>query len=127
MEPSGMSGHSSISALLPDRAITIGAGAAEMRIDRCLVDANWGQMTDLVYQFCRQSKFASLLMPSHGKYVGAASMPFSEYRRTKGERIGLNWRIPLVAGKRAVRFSYASSEENIRVAARRLGEYLGKS
>ena len=30
------------------------------------------------------------------------------------------------AGKRAVRFSYASSEENIREAARRLGEYLGK-
>jgi aspartate/methionine/tyrosine aminotransferase len=30
------------------------------------------------------------------------------------------------AGKRAVRFSYASSEENIREAARRLGEYLGR-
>jgi len=30
------------------------------------------------------------------------------------------------AGKRAVRFSCASSEENIRVAARRMGEYLGK-
>jgi aspartate/methionine/tyrosine aminotransferase len=30
------------------------------------------------------------------------------------------------AGKQAVRFSYASSEENIREAARRLGEYLGK-
>ena len=30
------------------------------------------------------------------------------------------------AGKRAVRFSYASSEENIREAARRLGDYLGK-
>jgi aspartate/methionine/tyrosine aminotransferase len=30
------------------------------------------------------------------------------------------------AGKRAVRFSYASSEESIREAARRLGEYLGK-
>jgi len=29
-------------------------------------------------------------------------------------------------GKRAVRFSYASSEENIREAARRLGEYLGR-
>ena len=28
------------------------------------------------------------------------------------------------AGKRAVRFSYASSEENIREAARRLMEYL---
>jgi aspartate/methionine/tyrosine aminotransferase len=31
------------------------------------------------------------------------------------------------AGKRAVRFSYASSEENIREAAQRLGEYLGKT
>jgi aspartate/methionine/tyrosine aminotransferase len=30
------------------------------------------------------------------------------------------------AGKRAVRFSYASSEENIREAARRLAEYLAK-
>ena len=31
-----------------------------------------------------------------------------------------------MAGKRAVRFSYASSEENIWEAARRPGEYLGK-
>jgi aspartate/methionine/tyrosine aminotransferase len=30
------------------------------------------------------------------------------------------------AGKRAVRFRYASSEENIREAARGLGEWLGK-
>jgi aspartate/methionine/tyrosine aminotransferase len=29
------------------------------------------------------------------------------------------------SGKRAVRFSYASSEDNIREAARRLGGYLG--
>jgi len=28
------------------------------------------------------------------------------------------------AGKRAVKFSYASSEDNIREAARRLGRYL---
>jgi aspartate/methionine/tyrosine aminotransferase len=30
-----------------------------------------------------------------------------------------------LAGKRALRLSYASSEENIREAARRLAEYLG--
>jgi len=28
---------------------------AMMRIGRCLIDANWGQSTDVVYQFCRQS------------------------------------------------------------------------
>ncbi|MBI9017359.1 MAG: phage terminase large subunit family protein [Phycisphaerae bacterium] len=75
----------------------------EMKIDRCLVDANWGQSTDVVYQYCRQSQYAGIILPSHGKYVGASSMPFSEYKRKKGDRVGLHWRIPNTAGKRAVR------------------------
>lgn len=75
----------------------------DMKIDRCLIDANWGQSTDVVYQFCRQSRFAGIVLPSHGKYVGASSIPFSEYKRKKGDRIGLHWRIPNTAGKRAVR------------------------
>jgi len=76
---------------------------ARVRIDRCLIDANWGTSTDVVYQFCRQSQFANVLLPSHGRYVGASSLPFSEYKRKRGDRVGHNWRIPNVAGKRAVR------------------------
>jgi hypothetical protein len=76
---------------------------AMVRIDRCLIDANWGSSTDVVYQFCRQSSHAGVLMPSHGRYVGASSIPFSDYKRKRGERIGLNWRVPVVTGKRAVR------------------------
>ena len=76
---------------------------AEMRIDRCLIDANWGQSTDVVYQFCRQSNFAGILLPSHGKYVGASSVPFSDYKRKRGDRVGLHWRIPNTTGKRQVR------------------------
>lgn len=76
---------------------------ANMRIERCLVDANWGSSTDVVYQFCRQSNHSALLLPSHGRYVGASSCPFSEYKRKLGDRVGLNWRIPNVQGKRAVR------------------------
>ncbi|MCC6661108.1 MAG: phage terminase large subunit family protein [Phycisphaerales bacterium] len=76
---------------------------AMVRIDRCLIDANWGSSTDVVYQFCRQSPYASVLTPSHGRYVGASSVPFSDYKRKRGERIGLNWRVPVVTGKRAVR------------------------
>jgi len=76
---------------------------AMVRIDRCLIDANWGSSTDVVYQFCRQSPHASVLTPSHGRYVGASSLPFSEYKRKRGERVGLNWRVPVVTGKRAVR------------------------
>jgi len=76
---------------------------AMVRIDRCLIDANWGNSTDVVYQFCRQSSYANIVMPSHGRYVGASSMPFSEYKRKRGDRVGHNWRIPSVMGKRAVR------------------------
>jgi hypothetical protein len=76
---------------------------AQVRIDRCLIDANWGQSSDVVYQFCRQCKFAGTVLPSHGRYVGASSIPFSEYKRKRGDRVGLNWRVPAITGRRAVR------------------------
>ena len=76
---------------------------ATVRLERCLIDANWGLSTDTVYQFCRQSSSAALVMPSHGRFVGASSQPFSEYKRTAGERTGHNWRVPNVQGKRTIR------------------------
>lgn len=74
-----------------------------VKIDRCLIDANWGESTDVVYQFCRQSKHSAILLPSHGQFVGASSRPFAQYRRKRGDRVGHNWRIPNTAGKRAIR------------------------
>ncbi|RIK80188.1 MAG: hypothetical protein DCC68_11545 [Planctomycetota bacterium] len=76
---------------------------AMLRIERCLIDANWGSSTDVVYQFCRQSASAGIVIPSHGRFVGASSQPFTEYKRKPGDRIGHNWRMPNVNGKRAVR------------------------
>ncbi len=76
---------------------------AEMPIERCLIDANWGQSTDVVYQFCRQSAHAAVLTPSHGRFVGASSIPFSDYRRKRGDRVGHHWRIPAVIGRHSVR------------------------
>jgi phage terminase large subunit GpA-like protein len=75
----------------------------EMRVNQCLIDSNWGQSTDVVYQFCRQSQHAGILFPSHGKYVGASSIPFAEYAKKRGDRIGHHWRVPNTAGKRQVR------------------------
>jgi phage terminase large subunit GpA-like protein len=74
-----------------------------IRIQRCLIDANWGSSTDVVYRFCRQSAHAAIVMASHGRFVGASSQPFSEHKRRPGERIGHNWRLPNVRGRRAVR------------------------
>ena len=76
---------------------------AVLKIERALIDANWGTSTDLVYQFCRESKFAGIVLPSHGRYVGASSKPMTEYRKQPGDRLGFNWMMPSVAKKRAVR------------------------
>jgi len=74
---------------------------AELAIERCLIDANWGTSTDVVYQFCRQSAHAAVLTPSHGRYVGASSVPFAEYKTKRGERVGLHWRVPNTQGLRS--------------------------
>jgi hypothetical protein len=76
---------------------------AVLKIERALIDANWGQSTDLIYEFCRESRFAGIVLPSHGRYVGASSKPMTEYRKQPGDRLGFNWMMPSVVKKRAVR------------------------
>ena len=75
-----------------------------LNISRCMIDANWGQTTDVIYQFCRQSQFAAILTPSHGQGITASKRPMSEYQRKPGEKLGLNWYFPSCKGKRAVRY-----------------------
>lgn len=79
-------------------------GETEQRIEKCLIDANWGESTDLVYQFCRQSAHAAILTPSHGKGIGSKGRPMSEWTASEGEKIGFNWRLSAPrASKRAIR------------------------
>jgi len=98
---------------------------ARLRIERCLIDANWGNSTDVVYQFSRESQHAGILMPSHGRYVGASSVPFSEYKRKRGDRVGHNWRMPNVQGKRAVRYVIYDTNYWKSFVFARLGVALG--
>jgi hypothetical protein len=76
---------------------------AMLKIEKAMIDANWGSSTDIVYQFCRQSQWGGVIYPAHGRYVGASSKPMTEYRKQPGDRLGFNWMMPNVAGKRAIR------------------------
>lgn len=69
-------------------------------VSRCLVDANWGQSTNVVYQFCRQSPFAAALTPSHGRGITASTQPLNAAKKQKGERTGHYWRMPPAKGQR---------------------------
>ncbi len=76
---------------------------AEMRVQRLLIDANWGLSTDTVYDWCRTGEFSNIAMPAHGKYIGPAQNPMGEWRRKPGERHGDNWVIPCASAKRRIR------------------------
>jgi hypothetical protein len=65
------------------------------RVERCLVDARWGESTDIVRTFCRTSTHAGILTPSFGRGVGASSLPITEQGRKRGDRAGLNWLMPV--------------------------------
>jgi hypothetical protein len=76
---------------------------AALHIERCLIDAGWGESTDVIYEFCRQSSFASILLPSHGRGIRAGDLPMHEWRKQPGDRPGFHWNIPNTRGKRSLR------------------------
>ena len=65
------------------------------KIEKCVIDANWGESTDTVYKFCRESVHSSILTPSHGRFVGSNGRPMAEWDHKPGDRVGLNWKVPL--------------------------------
>lgn len=65
---------------------------AEMRVERCLIDAGWGPQTDTVYRFCRTTPFSGVVYPSMGEYIRATGTPLTKSKKKRGERMGHNWR-----------------------------------
>lgn len=62
-----------------------------------LVDANWGQSTEVVREFCRRSRWAGTVMPYHGRFIGATSRQIAEYAKRKGERKGHHWKSSVIS------------------------------
>jgi ribosomal protein L35AE/L33A len=72
-----------------------------MSIERAIVDA--GYLPDAVFQFCHESGFRGIVMPSRGYGVKASQRPFSMYTKKPGDLMGHYWRVPTTAKKRIIR------------------------
>lgn len=66
----------------------------DMTIRRCLIDAGWGDSTDVIRAVCRQSGHKAILLPSFGRGITADRRAMSDYTRKPGEQHGHNWYIP---------------------------------
>lgn len=93
-------GLARVAARILDRPYVQEETGTELRVERCPVDANWGPGTDVVYEFCRRDPHAGVLIPSHGKFVGASSTPMSAWQKRDGEQVGPGWRISPAEGAR---------------------------
>lgn len=91
-------GLTRLTAHVLDRKYIQEQTGTELRIDRCPIDANWGPGTDLVYEFCRRDAHATVLLPSHGKFIGASSAPMHTWQKREGEQLGPGWRISAAEG-----------------------------
>lgn len=92
---------------------------AELGVERLLIDANWGESTDTVYDFALKSPHAAVILPSHGKGIGAASQPMAEWKKRQGEKLGHGWRIS--ASRRGLRsVTYDTNSWKSFIAARLL-------
>lgn len=78
-------------------------GGSTLRIERGLVDANWSTSTEPVYQLCRLQAFGAIMIPSHGRFIGASMQPLHAAPPKPGERVGPGWLLTTAHGKRATR------------------------
>lgn len=74
---------------------------ATFRITRILIDS--GNWADVVYQACRESPHAALLLPSKGMGIKSDRAPISEWKRHEGQLVGEDWMLGRIENKRAVR------------------------
>ena len=80
--------------------VYVNEAATPMKIERMLIDS--GAEADTVYQFCRESTHAAILMPSKGKGLRPTDTPLTERKRKPGVLYGHHWQVQRPEG-RAIR------------------------
>jgi len=64
-----------------------------LKLQLCMVDANYGASTPTVNAFCRNSGYGASILPSYGRGVTATQKPMSMYHKKEGDLSGAEWRI----------------------------------
>ncbi len=73
-----------VSRLLSQRFIKVDGHQTEVSIKKLGIDTRWGQASDTIKRFCRESRFRESLVPYFGHSVSPARKQFEEYTRTPG-------------------------------------------
>ncbi len=102
------------------------ADGTKITPERILIDANYGPMSDVVYQACADSPHTGVFTPSHGKGVGASSAPMTQWADREGMRKGLHWQYGRGAKRREVRHAMYDTNFWKSFAAARVRTAIGE-
>lgn len=83
----------------------------EMKHNLIGIDAQWGLATNVIYRFIREFG-DNRIVPCHGKFIGAASKPFSDYVSKEGQWKGDHWIIGSSGGKGTISQRYLLIDTN---------------
>jgi len=101
---------------------------AEIDLELGLVDANWGEMTQTVYDVCLQAKrkYGRKILPAHGMSFGPGKKPISRW--DKGAKKGIfgeDWHVPPPGRGRALRHVLHDANRRKSFVQRRLATPAG--
>jgi len=104
VEAAIQAGLEQVAAMLLDREFSRETDDAVLRVGQLFVDANWAQTQGVVRDFARRSQWGPRVLPTHGRFVGAAGQTISDKAPDRGERVGANWRTSTIQRQRHVLF-----------------------
>lgn len=97
-------GLEAVCATVLDQEFAAESSDQVFRVSLMLIDANWAQTSDVTRDFARRSNYGTRVIPSHGRYVGAARRQLSEGKPEAGERVGAHWRTSTIKRQRHILF-----------------------
>ncbi|MCP4842433.1 MAG: hypothetical protein GY887_11940, partial [Halieaceae bacterium] len=95
------------------------------KLSLALIDSGWGASTEAVYNFCRRSKYATILLPTKGEGItaGRNMLVDPSVKRKPSESIAGQWRIAATA--KGVRLCRYDTNYNKSFALSRLADASG--
>jgi hypothetical protein len=117
IESAWFKGTNKLLQQIAGRTFTRDDGTA-MSVDQYIIDANYGDSRDTIYEVCRQSTLHPI--PFHGRGVSAKQPSLAERKKKVGERSGAEWFMPATRGTKTPRHVIADTNTVKNILAQRL-------
>ena len=88
----------------------------ELQVEKLVIDANWGPMTDTTYLAISQSEHKARILPSHGRGFTESETPISAWTQKAGTKRGDEWILSANSKQRLMKLAFDTNHWKTRFA-----------